>query len=85
MRCRHFNLVGLVTASTGDYEPRSVVGNIHMNPEEAVRAAAAIGDSGNTASIGLHAALGFAHVGTYRDVGFKFGRWLDVVLMQRAL
>lgn len=46
---------------------------------------AAIGDSGNTASIGLHAALGFAHVGIYRDVGFKFGRWLDVVLMQRAL
>ena len=46
---------------------------------------AVIGDSGNAASIGLHAALGFAHVGTLRDVGRKFDRWLDVVLMQRAL
>lgn len=46
---------------------------------------AAIGDSGNDASIGLHRALGFEPVGVYRTVGLKFGRWLDVVLMQRAL
>ena len=46
---------------------------------------AAIGDSANVASIGLHAALGFVHAGTYRAVGFKFGRWLDVVLMQKTL
>lgn len=46
---------------------------------------AAIGDSGNAASIGLHAAMGFETVGIYRDVGLKFGRWLDVVLMQRTL
>ena len=46
---------------------------------------ALIGDSANAGSIGLHAAVGFRHVGTLRSVGFKHGRWLDVVLMQRAL
>ena len=46
---------------------------------------AVIGDSGQTASIALHAALGFAYVGTLPHVGFKFGRWLDTVLMQRSL
>jgi len=40
---------------------------------------------GHDASIGLHAALGFEVVGTEREVGRKFGRWLDVVLMQRLL
>jgi L-amino acid N-acyltransferase YncA len=46
---------------------------------------AVIGDSGQTASIALHAALGFAYIGTLPSTGFKFGRWLDTVLMQRAL
>jgi L-amino acid N-acyltransferase YncA len=47
---------------------------------------AVIGDSGNQAgSIGMHEALGFRHVGILQDVGFKHGRWLDSVLMQRAL
>lgn len=46
---------------------------------------AVIGDSGNFASVRLHAALGFVHVGTLRNVGRKFDRWLDVVLMQRPL
>jgi phosphinothricin acetyltransferase len=46
---------------------------------------AVIGDSANAASIGLHAACGFAQVGTLTSVGFKFGRWVDSVLMQRAL
>ncbi|MSP66687.1 MAG: N-acetyltransferase family protein [Alphaproteobacteria bacterium] len=46
---------------------------------------AVIGDSGNTASIELHARAGFRHVGTLRAVGFKFGRWVDTVTMQRAL
>lgn len=44
-----------------------------------------IGDSANTASIGLHAKLGFKHAGTLRNVGEKFGRPLDVVVMQRTL
>ena len=46
---------------------------------------AVIGDSGNLASICLHASLGFRHVGVLQDLGFKSGRWLDVVLMQRTL
>jgi L-amino acid N-acyltransferase YncA len=46
---------------------------------------AVIGDSANAASIGVHAALGFRHVGMLASVGNKFARWLDVVLMQRTL
>jgi L-amino acid N-acyltransferase YncA len=46
---------------------------------------AVIGDSENTGSIGVHASLGFHMVGTLRAVGVKFGRWVDVVWMQRAL
>jgi phosphinothricin acetyltransferase len=46
---------------------------------------AVIGDSANIASIRLHKAAGFALVGTLKDVGYKHGRWLDSVLMQRTL
>ena len=46
---------------------------------------AVIGDSANSASIELHRALGFRMVGTFDNVGFKFDRWLDSVLMQRPL
>ena len=46
---------------------------------------AVIGDSAHTASIGLHASHGFLRVGTLRSVGFKFGRWVDSVIMQRPL
>lgn len=46
---------------------------------------AVIGDSGNAASIGLHARLGFRRAGLLSAVGFKHGRWVDTVLMQRAL
>jgi phosphinothricin acetyltransferase len=46
---------------------------------------AVIGDSANTGSIELHRAAGFRMVGTFDNVGFKFGRWLDSVLMQRPL
>lgn len=46
---------------------------------------AVIGDSANAASIGLHRSLGFAASGVFEAVGFKFGRWVDSVLMQRAL
>jgi len=46
---------------------------------------AVIGDSANAGSIGVHRALGFEHTGVLRAAGWKFGRWLDVVLMQRAL
>ena len=46
---------------------------------------AVIGDSGNAASIGLHASLGFEHSGVGRSLGHKHGRWVDIVWMQRAL
>jgi len=46
---------------------------------------AVIGDSGNAGSIQLHASLGFLRSGTLRSTGFKFGRWVDTVTMQRPL
>ena len=46
---------------------------------------AVIGDSANAPSISLHRAMGFVDCGTIRSVGFKHGRWLDSVIMQRAL
>ena len=46
---------------------------------------AVIGDSANVGSIELHRAAGFRLVGTFDNTGFKFGRWLDTVLMQRPL
>ena len=46
---------------------------------------AVIGDSGNAASIGLHIKHGFRHIGTIEACGFKQGRWVDGVIMQRAL
>jgi L-amino acid N-acyltransferase YncA len=46
---------------------------------------AVIGDSANEGSIGLHAALGFRLVGTIEAIGFKHGRWVDSVVMQRPL
>ena len=46
---------------------------------------AVIGDSAQTPSIRLHAACGFEMVGSLKNIGFKFGRWLDSVLMQREL
>jgi L-amino acid N-acyltransferase YncA len=46
---------------------------------------AVIGDSHNAGSIALHRKAGFAHAGTVKAVGFKLGRWVDIVFMQRAL
>lgn len=46
---------------------------------------AVIGDSANAASIAVHAGLGFVRAGNLRSSGYKFGRWVDSVLMQRPL
>jgi L-amino acid N-acyltransferase YncA len=46
---------------------------------------AVIGDSANAGSIELHASMGFLRSGTLRSTGYKFGRWVDSVLMQRPL
>lgn len=44
-----------------------------------------IGDTANAASVAVHAACGFRLIGTFQSIGYKHGRWLDTVLMQRAL
>ena len=46
---------------------------------------AVIGDSQNLGSVGVHRTLGFEHVGVMQSAGWKFDRWLDVVIMQKAL
>jgi L-amino acid N-acyltransferase YncA len=46
---------------------------------------AVIGDSGNGGSIGVHTSVGFKHVGTVSGCGWKFERWLDIVMMEKAL
>lgn len=46
---------------------------------------AVIGDSANAGSIGVHRALGFEHIGIIKSAGWKFDRWLDVVMMQRGM
>ncbi|CAN5333488.1 GNAT family N-acetyltransferase [soil metagenome] len=46
---------------------------------------AVIGNSANAASIALHTRMGFTPVGVFKSVGFKHGRWVDTVLMQRSL
>jgi phosphinothricin acetyltransferase len=46
---------------------------------------AVIGDSANSGSVGVHQACGFKHVGVLSACGWKFERWLDVVLMERAI
>jgi len=46
---------------------------------------AVIGDSANTGSIRVHQSQGFVHVGVLKESGWKFGQWLDVVLMDKVL
>lgn len=46
---------------------------------------AVIGDSNNAGSVGVHRAAGFTQVGVMRSVGWKFGRWLDIVMMEKTL
>ena len=46
---------------------------------------AVIGDSANAGSVGVHSRCGFQMIGTHPNVGLKFGRWLDIVMMQLPL
>ena len=46
---------------------------------------AVIGDSNNAGSIGLHRSAGFTEVGVLKSCGWKFGQWLDIVMMERSL
>ena len=79
-------------AYAGPYRDRpaynwSLENSIYIAPQSQRRGIgrALLGDSANTASIELHRAASFRLVGTFDNVGFKFGRWLDSVLMQRPL
>jgi len=49
------------------------------------RMVAVVGDSANLSSIRLHEKLGFSQAGRIPSVGFKFGRWIDIVILQRPL
>jgi phosphinothricin acetyltransferase len=66
---------------------RTLLGQLIAACEEAGsrQMIAVIGDSANRASIRLHQAFGFRHVGVLQGVGAKFGAWFDTVLMQREL
>ena len=46
---------------------------------------AVIGDSANLGSVGVHRAQGFSHVGVFKDCGWKFGQWRDIVLMEKVI
>jgi L-amino acid N-acyltransferase YncA len=46
---------------------------------------AVIGDSANAGSVGVHRSLGFTQVGILKSCGWKFGKWLDIVLMEKSL
>jgi phosphinothricin acetyltransferase len=74
---------GMAGRGIGGALLREVIGRCEQGPWRQMLAV--IGNSGNAGSIGLHASLGFQPVGTLRSSGFKFGRWVDTVLMQRAL
>lgn len=76
----------------GPHEQRRGIGRVLLQEliERCTRAGyrqmiAVIGDSANYGSIGVHAAAGFAQVAMMPAIGFKFGRWVDSVIMQRAL
>jgi phosphinothricin acetyltransferase len=74
-------------AHAGQGLGRALLSDVLVRCEKADirQAVAVIGDSANSGSIGLHAALGFERTGIMHAVGWKFGRWLDVVIMQRTL
>lgn len=63
-------LLGAIVAAANDQGMHAVIGAI---------------DADNAGSIALHESLGFVRVGTLPEVGFKFGRWLDLVLLQHTL
>jgi L-amino acid N-acyltransferase YncA len=74
---------GLDGKGTGTALLRRLIDRCEQGPWRQMLAV--IGNSGNAGSIALHRRLGFREAGVFLDVGFKFGRWVDTVLMQRPL
>jgi len=77
----------LTPAALGAGWGRALLGELSSQAERAGvrKLIAVIGDSNNLSSIGVHRSAGFHHVGTLQACGWKFGRWLDVVLMDKSL
>ncbi len=77
----------LAPDATGAGLGRALLVELIMQAERAgvKKFIAVIGDSGNAESIGVHRSVGFADVGILKSCGWKFDRWLDVVLMDKAL
>ena len=66
---------------------RALLAELALNAEKAGvrKLIAVIGDSGNAGSVGVHRSVGFTDVGILKSCGWKFGKWLDVVLMEKPL
>lgn len=81
------NSIYLAPQAHGQGLGRALLAELSARAEAAGvrRLIALIGDSANVASIGVHRAAGFAHVGVLQSSGWKFGRWVDVVLMDKVL
>lgn len=79
--------VYLAPVSSGKGWGRLLLAELAAQAERAGvrRLIAVIGDSANAGSIGVHQSLGFTNVGVLHACGWKFGRWLDVVMMEKAL
>jgi phosphinothricin acetyltransferase len=74
---------GLAGQGIGSALLRTLIARCEVGPWRQM--VAIIGNSANAASIALHRRMGFRSVGTLSSVGFKLGRWVDTVLMQRPL
>jgi phosphinothricin acetyltransferase len=74
---------GMAGCGIGSALLAQLIGRCELGPWRQMLAV--IGDSENAGSIALHASQGFEPVGTFKSVGFKLGRWVDSVLMQRPL
>ncbi|MDD2917405.1 GNAT family N-acetyltransferase [Rhodoferax sp.] len=77
----------LAPAAVGQGLGRTLLAELMAQAERAGvrKLIAVIGDSNNLGSINVHRSAGFDHVGTLKSCGWKFGRWLDVVMMDKAL
>jgi phosphinothricin acetyltransferase len=77
----------LAPEAAGGGTGRALLSELALQAERAGlrKLIAVIGDSGNAGSIGVHRSVGFTPAGILRSCGWKFGRWLDVVLMEKSL